>query len=67
MTQVLVILGAHNIMDEKESSQQRFQTSNFKIHEAYNSSEATNDIAVIKLPKSAVLNGTISFSLTQLD
>ena len=48
---VEVILGAHN-RKANESSQVRLTSTEFFHHEQYNSQTITNDIGLIKLPRS---------------
>lgn len=47
-----VILGAHNVFDETESTQQRIlvPSANFKIHTDWNTANIRNDLAVARLP-----------------
>ncbi|XP_018334896.1 brachyurin-like isoform X2 [Agrilus planipennis] len=50
-----VILGAHKYR-EIESTQQRINTSTFKVHEQFNSETLDNDLGVIYLPTPAKIN-----------
>ncbi|KAB0805053.1 hypothetical protein PPYR_02023 [Photinus pyralis] len=51
----LILLGAHNIT-VNEPNVQHFVSSRFFVHPRYSSSTIHNDIAVIMLPKPAVIN-----------
>ncbi|XP_018332116.1 brachyurin-like isoform X2 [Agrilus planipennis] len=55
LVSLVVILGAHNIL-QNESTQQRIRTSTFKIHELYTNETVENDLGMIYLPIPANLN-----------
>lgn len=52
-----VILGAHQITSVEEN-QQRFEVlpENYRIHEEYNPSNLNNDLALLLLPREAIIN-----------
>lgn len=57
MQRIEVILGAHHIQ-EFENSQVRMNTTEFIVHEEWNSQLVRNDIALVKLPETVHFNGT---------
>ena len=57
---VIVILGAHNL-SQSESTQQRITSTVFRIHPNWNPTNLQNDVALIRLPYAATLNGKYSF------
>jgi len=56
---VEVILGAHNIQQQNETTQRRFQSSRVIIHPQWNRTSIQNDVALIILPQSVTLNANI--------
>ena len=54
---VEIIAGAHNISREEEDGQVRMLTSNFIVHEDWDSFLRANDIALVKTPSPLVFNG----------
>jgi chymotrypsin len=57
-TKIIVILGAHNLQDDLESTQQRqtVDASGYRIHKDYENRTLLNDIALLILPKSVTVN-----------
>jgi secreted trypsin-like serine protease len=57
-TESVVILGAHELQNESESTQQRqiVEQSGYRIHKDYDSKVKRNDIALLILPKSVTFN-----------
>jgi len=45
-----VVMGAHNIRDESETSQVRVTSTDFFTHESWNTFTLSNDLALIKMP-----------------
>ncbi|KAL1512812.1 hypothetical protein ABEB36_002336 [Hypothenemus hampei] len=58
-TTTTITLGAHNL-EEKEDTQVTLESSNYTIHEEYNWTSHTNDIAIIRLGQSVNLTSAIS-------
>nr|P00771.2 RecName: Full=Brachyurin; AltName: Full=Collagenolytic protease [Leptuca pugilator]1AZZ_A Chain A, COLLAGENASE [Leptuca pugilator]1AZZ_B Chain B, COLLAGENASE [Leptuca pugilator] len=54
-----VVLGAHNIRED-EATQVTIQSTDFTVHENYNSFVISNDIAVIRLPVPVTLTAAIA-------
>lgn len=58
---MIAILGAHNVFDETESSQQRIfvPRENFNIYAGWNAENIHNDLAAARLPVEANYGSTI--------
>lgn len=59
-----VVLGAHNINNANEATQQRqtVQASGYRIHAQYNRQNLNNDIAILILPAAATLNAHVQLA-----
>ena len=53
---VVVTLGAHNL-NQAEPTHQKITSNIFRIHPDYNPTTLRNDVALVKLPYAAKLNG----------
>lgn len=57
VSSVDVTLGAHNLK-QAESTQQKMTATDIRLHPNYDFITGQNDVALIKLPTAAKLNGT---------
>lgn len=58
---IIAVLGAHELFNENEKTQQRFSLtpSDFIFHPNYDSSCMCNDIAILRLPTNAIFNAFV--------
>lgn len=57
VTNVNVILGAHDVTNSNSSSRQEFNTTKWTVHPLWSYGQVEYDIALVELPEAAVISG----------
>jgi len=59
LSRLTVVVGAHNVKDESEATQQRVAVKSFTFNPDYNANTIVNDVSVIELAEPVTLNDRV--------